>query len=662
MKAKEVSKKQLVNALNYINFKEETVSLIFDDSSAGTQICLEAYPMPVLSDYPVFLFRHSPPAGLQASELTRLIIPNGTGHIQVEPHLHAASAKGLSIGLPETSRHIQGPPRDTLSSAGIRVRFHQKGLVFKGSLICLEPDSFQVRLSPLSSQYLMGITPKAVLRLTFIKENTILFETDARLMGEEKLTDGISLHFKAVESTPPPADAKQFGNKAFQLIPAPDFVFSHPLTHTMHSLVIDSLSAVGLTCTLHEESLPLLPGMTLENAAISLGDVYTLPLTARVTKYKTSLNEKGEKRSLCSIQFLNMDPEIHRKLQTMIHKSENRNIRISMPIDPDDLWRFFFETGFIYKNKYRLFLKNKEKIKKTYQALYSAPTEVTRHVTYQEKGRTMGHVSMLRYAERAWLFHHHAALKGTSIKAGLEILNHIIHYIYDSLWLKSAGMDYLICYFRPENAFPNFFFNGFTKKLGNPKACSADLFAYLYFRRPMDTKKRLPTGWTLETATEEDLVSFAASYEKTSGGLLVDALDLFEREAPAHVLTARFRKAGLKKERQIWAIRHHNRHAALVIVNTSDVALNMSELTNCIKVCITRPEVLTKEVLTQALNHLAGHYETTKIPVLVHPFSWVESSGFHFQKRYFFWVFNTQFSDHYMQHLNEINKLSGKQR
>lgn len=660
MKTKEVKKKQLINALNHMNFKEETVSLVFENPTTGTTFDLKASPMPVLSDYPVFRFLEPLPAELEANGLTRLVIPDGAGHIHVEPRLLAATSKGLSVVLPEAAHRIQGPPQDARTAEGIRVHFNQKGLVFKGSLSLLEPESFHVRLSPVSAHYLMGITPEAKLHLTFTKGNAPLFETDAWLIGQDNQNDDITLHFTPMESIPTRHDDQKFGKKAFEMVPAPDFLFGHPLTGIMNRLAIDSLSAVGLSVTLHEESLPLLPGMTLEHAAVTLGDLYSLPLKAQVSSTKTTVNKKGEKITRCTIHFIDMELATHRKLQTMVHKAEDRNVRLSTPVEPDDLWRFFFETGFIYKSKYRLFLSNKEKIKETYHTLYSAPTDITRHVTYHDKGRTLGHMSIVRHAERAWLIHHHAALKGASVKVGLSMLSHMIHYFYDCLWLEATGMDYLICYFRPENDFPNFFFNGFAEKMGDPKVCSADLFAYLYFRKDNTKKSDIPSGWAIEKATEEDIASLETSYEATSGGLLVESLDLFERHAPADVLTARFRKAGLKKERELWAIRHNGLTTAIVIVNTSDVALNMSELTNCIKVCITMPEVLTKEVLTLALSHLSTAYDSAKIPTLIYPFSWVEQTGFHFQKRYYFWVLNTQSPDHYMQYFSDIMQLSAQ--
>ena len=652
LKGKEVSKKHLINALNHINFKEKTVTLVLQGTPEESPIHIEAFPMPVLSDYPTFRFLKPLPEAFRTTEVTRIIIPDGPGQIHTTPQLRAVSPKGLSINLPETGRRIQGALRD------IRVHFQQQGIAFKGSLASLEPDAITVQLSPLSAHYFEGITPMTNLSLTFLKEKTHLFETDARLIKQDVFGDSIMLHLKPAEAIPTPHDGQRFGKKAFKMVPTPDFQFIHPLVHTQQITTIDSLSAVGLECTLRGESLPLLPGMHLKTAAISMGDLYNLPMEARVTRCKTKLDKKGNKENHFTIHFETIDLETHRKIQSLVHKAEDRNIRLSTPVDPEDLWRFFFETGFIYKSKYRLFLNNKEKIKETYHALYSGPMELTRHMTYQDKGRTLGHMSILRYAERAWLIHHHAALKGGGVKVGLGVLSHMLHFFYDSFWHKAMGMDYLICYFRPENEFPNFFFNGFRQHIRNPKICSTDLFAYLYFQGEPTKVEILPPEWTLAPATIEDISIFSEHYEETSGGMLVDALDLFEHHAPAADLALRFQKAGLKKERHLWAIRYKKEHVALLIVNTSDVALNMSDLTNCIKVCITRPELLTEKILSITLNRLSEAFNNAKAPVLVHPLTWAEERKFHFQKRYYFWVFNSDYPEDYMQYFFDILKLT----
>lgn len=648
LKGKEVSKKHLINALNHINFKEESVTLVFTEPYNNKSSRIEAYPMPVLSDYPTFKPLHPLPQGVSPEHLTGLIIPDGNGEIHAIPLLRAASSTGLSIVLPRTGQRVQGSFRD------IRVHFLQKGIKFKGSLASLEPDAIEITLSPLSAHYLSGLIPEETVHLTFIKKKIPLFKTKATYIRQAYSGKNVMIQLKPAEAIATPHDGQRFGKKAFEMVPAPDFEFTHPLVNTKQIVAIDSLSAIGLKFTLNGESLPLLPGMNIEAAAISMGDIYSLPLKARVVRCRTEFDRKRKKKNQFTIHFTTVDLDTHRKIQALVHKAEDRNMRLSTPVNSDDLWRFFFETGFIYKSKYRLFLQNKEEIKKTYHALYSEPIDLTRHMTYHDKGRTLGHMSILKYSETAWLIHHHAALKGGGVKVGLGVLSHMLHFFYDSFWHKPMGMDYLICYFRPENEFPNFFFNGFRKHINNPKICSTDLFAYLFFHGDPQEKLRLPLNWTLSPATEDDVATFARHYEKTSGGMLIDSLNLSNHINSDKHLTLRYQKAGLKKKRSLWSIRFKDRLVAFFIVNTSDVALNMSDLTNCIKVCITQPQLLTKEILTTSLNRLSEIFNNLKAPVLIHPLDWAEKENFHYQKKYYFWVFNCDYPEDYMGYFHSI--------
>ena len=81
--------------------------------------------------------------------------------------------------------------------------------------------------------------------------------------------------------------------------------------------------------------------------------------------------------------------------------------------------------------------------------------------------------------EKTWLINHHAANSAKRSKAGLVVLEQISRYINESHQFHSTFMDYVACYFRPENKFPNLVFGGVTRKAKDLKKCSIDQFAYI---------------------------------------------------------------------------------------------------------------------------------------------------------------------------------------
>jgi hypothetical protein len=99
--------------------------------------------------------------------------------------------------------------------------------------------------------------------------------------------------------------------------------------------------------------------------------------------------------------------------------------------------------------------------------------------------------------------------------AGLVVLNQIGRYINDFSWMHSTHMQYVMCYYRPENKFPNRVFGGFANYLKNPGQCSIDELAYCHFPEINSSVRDLETllknsKATLEKASPDDLFALNA--------------------------------------------------------------------------------------------------------------------------------------------------------
>jgi len=347
----------------------------------------------------------------------------------------------------------------------------------------------------------------------------------------------------------------------------------------------------------------------------------------------------------------------HRRLLSLLHQVGNQNSYISSKVDQDDLWKFFFEAGFIYPEKYSFISENKGKIKKTYKKLYTENPSIATHFICQKKGLIQGHMSMLRFYENTWLIHHHAALKSSMIKAGLVVLDQIGKFTYDSHRLYSSHMDYLICYYRPENKFPNQVFGGVVKAIKNPKAFSLDLFSYTHFRKSVDPDNSLPKSWSLEKPLTVDFQELESFYESESGGLMLKALDLEPSSVDRFDLSGEYSKLGFQRKRHLFVLKKKGILKAVLMLNKTDIALNMSDLTNCIKMIILDPESLTKDVIYKVISCLSKNFEQKKFPVLIYPSSFVEEEKIPFEKMYNLWIMNIQFSDEYFKHMGRLLKI-----
>jgi hypothetical protein len=241
------------------------------------------------------------------------------------------------------------------------------------------------------------------------------------------------------------------------------------------------------------------------------------------------------------------------------------------------------------------------------------------------------------------------------LKVGIEILNQIGAYAYDSHRLFSSHMDYLICYFRPENHFPNHFFGGVAKNINDPKACSIDRMAYFHHKGGV-SRPPLPEGWHLSKSERGDYDALASFYERYSGGLMLEALDLIPDAdlADRHDLAAEYAKNQMKRERRLYSLCSDGVIRAMFMLNISDFAVNMSDLTNCLKVFVLDPGHFPPDILLSAVAALSEKFAEKKFPVLIFPADYADRYGLKYEKSYNLWSLSMQHTDDYFKNFNYL--------
>jgi hypothetical protein len=279
-------------------------------------------------------------------------------------------------------------------------------------------------------------------------------------------------------------------------------LFKHPLGGGVFSLEIEDLGGSGFSVEEHASEAVLFPGLILPEVEIVFASDFLIKCQAQVVYRKTrSDGENDYVRS--GIAFLDMDNHDQIRLSAYLHHYSDRKSYVCNKVSQESLWRFFFESGFIYPEKYTSMEKKKECFKETYNRLYMQNANVARHFIYQEKGAILGHLAMVRFYENAWLIQHHAASRAGNIKAGVAVLKQVGRYINDFHSLRSTRMNYVLCYYRDDNKFPSRVFGGCVTALKNPKSCSLDSFAYYKFIKGISPVMR--ESIELEKSQPEDI-------------------------------------------------------------------------------------------------------------------------------------------------------------
>ena len=653
---KPVSKNQLINKLNFINFQDSTILINLKHRNYHTPLTLLARPQPCLGDDLDCSWVKSEKdlQALDLYEFQNILIPDGQNLISLEPDLIHMDKKVIHLLLPDHGIEVSSRTVRRHASKGIAAQLIQNSTIFSGTLVDFNACSFKIELKAAPPQTFEWINSEASVNLILSDHKETYYSGECKIIRQTANRSMRVYILKPLVYQIQRFKHKEFRSQRYQLTPSPNVLFRHPFINKMFDLKVVDLSGSGFAVEENQNNSVLLPGMILPELELSFANSFTIKCRAQVVYRKSIEAEKEGNCVKCGVALLDINIQDHAKLISILQQTKNKNSYFCNRVSLDELWNFFFETGFIYPDKYEHIEKNKHQIKATYEKLYNNDSNITRHFIYQDKGRIMGHMAMLRYYKKTWLIHHHAARKSALNKAGLIVLDQIGRMGNNSHRLDSLHMDYLICYYRPENKFPSRVFGGAANSIHDPKGCSIDTFAYYHHRCNLTQVASLPESWQLTQVTEVDLLELENFYQHVSGGLMLDATDLKPNRLSIDRLSEEYERLGLKRDRQLFALRQENQLKAIVMVNLTDLGLNLSDLTNCIKIFIIDSQALSANILTATLDALAAKFKKTNIPALLYPAEYADEQAIAYEKHYNLWAFSLQFSDQYFKYINRL--------
>ena len=653
---KKVGKAEIINKLNYINFQDGTILINFRHLKYDKEITLKAAPQPCMGDLVDCLWSESNNTSqiIQSYEFSNLLIANGQKLLEVKADLVKIDDDGISLLLPDKGFEISSRRVKRHNCEGIKVQLIQNSTVFFGSLMDYNGFSFRVKLDAVPPQTFDWMNPQISANIVLSDQTFTYYSGECKIIRHTSGHNTRNYILEPLKKEIQRFKQKEFRSERYELTPSPNIVFQHPFTKIKVNLKVVDLSGSGFSVEEDEHNTALLPGMILPNLELNFSDSHKIKCSAQVVFRKNMMGANGQKWIKCGLALLDMDIRDHLKLISMLHQAKDKNSYICNEVNLDELWDFFFETGFIYPDKYAAIQKKKKQIKETYAKIYTRNPHIARHFIYQDKGTIFGHMAMLRFYESAWMIHHHAARKSTLNKAGLIVLDQIGRMINDSHRLYSLHMNYMICYYRPENKFPSRVFGGAVKSIKDSKGCSLDRFAYLHFNHTARLQSQLPADWQISETETDDLRELVDFYEHTSGGLMLDAIDLTPEKIDCNSLSKEYDKAGLVRERQLYSLKQNGSLKAIFLVNASNLGLNLSDITNCIKVFVTDSEQLDAKILRAAIQSVAGITGKDDFPALIYPAAFADDREIHYEKTYNLWVCSLQYSDEYFRYLGRL--------
>jgi hypothetical protein len=637
---KEIHKPKLINRLNYLNFQDGSLLVNFKHTKYARTVSLEAKPLPCQDDLLecVWVEPHDILMKIKSAVFENLFVIDGYKLVVVTPTMLELTERGISFRLPETCREVCYRKVRRHLCEGVSAQFMQNSALFGGTLLDFNAVSFRVEVLAKPPQNFQWVDPDLPVNVVFSSATGTHYSGECRII---KQSSGQKLRTFVLEPTTlqkPRFKPKTYRSTRQELVPSPNIRFIHPLTGKLVNLKVIDLSGGGFSVEEDVSNSVLLPGLIIDSVELNFANSFSSTCQVQVVYRQPPQEHQNSMR--CGLTILDMDVQDHVRLLSLIYQVNERDSYVCNKVDMDQLWQFFFETGFIYPKKYAHIKANKDKYRELYEKLYTQHPSIARHFIYQERDAIAGHMSTLRFYENSWMVHHHAATKVESQRAGLVVLNQMSRFMNDSHRLYSMHMNYFFCYFRPENKFPNRVFGGGARHLKNPKAASLDEMAYLHVHREFNSLQRMSDAWGLVATVKSDLQELESYYEDISGGLMIDAFDLEPSMLEGGELTAEYERLGFKRERHLFSLKKNGSLVAIFMLNFSDIGLNMSDLNNCTNVFVLDPDELSRDTLSMTLSLLFIRFDQEAMPVLLFPLSYAQSQQISYERTYTLWVMN----------------------
>jgi len=116
---------------------------------------------------------------------------------------------------------------------------------------------------------------------------------------------------------------------------------------------------------------------------------------------------------------------------------------------------------------------------------------------------------------------------------------------------------------------------------------------------------------------------------------------------------------GFKKEKRLYSLYERGILKALIMVNITNIGLNMTNLTNCATVIII-DDSIPRCFIDSTLSQLSGEFEHFEMPVLMYPVSYAENTSIPVEKIYSLWILNLEYTEQYFKFCDTFFNLIRK--
>ena len=183
---KEVKRKRLINKLNFINFQDGSILVVFKHTKYDHTDIIEAKPLPCHDNNLKTHWVDTKDLALllQSYRIESLLVPDGSNLLKVTPELVRIDNKEACFKLPETCHQVSSRKVSRHACKGIRAHLIQSSTIFTGTLLDFNAGSFRVRVSATPPQSFQWLNPESPVLIIFSNDKETFYTGECRIFSQ----------------------------------------------------------------------------------------------------------------------------------------------------------------------------------------------------------------------------------------------------------------------------------------------------------------------------------------------------------------------------------------------------------------------------------------------------------------------------------------------
>jgi len=349
---------------------------------------------------------------------------------------------------------------------------------------------------------------------------------------------------------------------------------------------MENFSKTGTAFLLDAVNVPVFAGLLLNPVRIYLPYGKPLVTSARIV-HCTSAGDTadGGERLRIGVELLRLSDTLNLESNILYLQDIDTTLLDAQPQDFEKILNHLFLSKFIYHQK-RLILQEYSSAVIATQIRLLEKNTISKTIISKKGTEVGGFVQYLKLHDHVWLVQHLAGGSRSAPEAGKKVVLATIDFFLNQEVNRGVGIDYVVCYYRPQNAYPMMLFDGFAQRIADPLISCAHEFTYCTVNHSRQDSSMLQDGnYICSKATGTDLEILEACVDATYGRIYrnVEALGVHSVETSR--ISREYRRYGLLRERSILCLKDAGRTVlAFAVCEHCSPGANLSELTNSFKV------------------------------------------------------------------------------